>query len=89
MLRDLGQKNASAELFIMTFPISLGLLHHFDNAVLDTALASGHNSENPAQALKHRTAVKSNKSFSFIKHYLTVVGQTQNFKNPISPSILF
>ena len=28
MLRDLGQKNVSAELFIMTFPISLGLLHH-------------------------------------------------------------
>ena len=28
MLRDLGQKNASAELFIMTFPISLGLLHY-------------------------------------------------------------
>ena len=54
----------------------------------NTALASGHNSENPAQALKHRTAVKSNKSFSFIKHYLTLVGQPQNFKNPISPSIL-
>ena len=35
MLRDLGQKNVSAELFIMTFPISLGLLHHFDNAVLE------------------------------------------------------
>ena len=35
MLRDLGQKNASAELFIMTFPISLVLLHHFDNAVLE------------------------------------------------------
>ena len=42
-----------------------------------TALASGHNSENPAQALKHRTAVKSNKSFSFIEHYLTLVGQPQ------------
>ena len=28
MLRDLGQKNASAELFIMTFLISLGILHH-------------------------------------------------------------
>ena len=35
MLRDLGQKNASAELFIMTFPISLGLLQHFDNAVVE------------------------------------------------------
>ena len=35
MLRDLGHKNASAELFIMTFPISLGLLQHFDNAVVE------------------------------------------------------
>ena len=35
MLRDPGHKNASAELFIMTFPISLGLLQHFDNAVLE------------------------------------------------------
>ena len=35
MLRDLGQKNASAELFILAFPISLGLLQHFDNAVLE------------------------------------------------------
>ena len=35
MLRDLGQKNVSAELFIMTFPISLGLLQHFDNAVVE------------------------------------------------------
>ena len=35
MLRDLGHKNASAELFIMTFPISLGHLQHFDNAVVE------------------------------------------------------
>ena len=35
MLRDLGQKDVSSELFIMTFPISLGLLQHFDNAVVE------------------------------------------------------
>ena len=32
MLSDLGQKNALAELFIMTWPSNLGPLQHFDNA---------------------------------------------------------